>query len=137
MQVAVDRRLLPATDRRPSRNTHAKLQLNLDDDLTGPWPWLDGEADVIRAWGVIEQLPNMVHTMNDLWRVLCPGGQADISVLTDGSWNRRSFLYYQHGNPYRERFAERYGIRAKFRIVSEKRSRGRRIVRHCTWCWRQ
>jgi hypothetical protein len=35
-------------------------------------------------------------------------------------WNRRSFLYYEAGNPYRERFAKRYGIIAKFRVVREQ-----------------
>lgn len=29
-------------------------------------------------------------------------------------------MYYEAGNPYRERFAAFYGIRAKFRIVSER-----------------
>ena len=70
--------------------------------------------------------------MNEMWRVLCPGGQAEIAVpTTDGPgafqdpthvtfWNRRSFLYYEAGNPYRERFASPYGIRAKFRIAGER-----------------
>ena len=61
-----------------------------------------------------------------------PGGKAEIAVpTTDGSgafqdpthvsfWNRRSFLYYEAGNPYRERFANSYGVKAKFRIVQER-----------------
>jgi len=101
-------------------------------DLRQPWPWPDGSASHIRAWDIVEHLPDKIHTMNELWRCLAPGGSAEIVVpTTDGSgafqdpthvsfWNRRSFLYYEAGNPYRERFAHSYGIRAKFRTVAEK-----------------
>jgi glycosyltransferase involved in cell wall biosynthesis len=100
-------------------------------DLRQPWPWADGSVEQVRAWDVIEHLPDKIFTMNELWRVLQPGGVADIAVpTTDGPgawqdpthvsfWNRRSFLYYEAGNPYRERFAASYGIRAKFRTVQE------------------
>jgi hypothetical protein len=100
-------------------------------DLRQAWPWTDGSVDFVRAWDIIEHLPDKIHTMNELWRVLRPGGRAQIVVpTTDGSgafqdpthvsfWNRRSFLYYESGNPYRERFARSYGIQAKFRVVEE------------------
>jgi hypothetical protein len=100
-------------------------------DLRQPWPWADSSVDQVRAWDVIEHLPDKIFTMNELWRVLRPGGVADIAVpTTDGSgawqdpthvsfWNRRSFLYYEAQNPYRERFAASYGITAKFRTVFE------------------
>lgn len=101
-------------------------------DLRQPWPWLDGSVEFVRAWDIIEHLPDKIFTMNELWRILMPGATAEIAVpTTDGSgawqdpthvsfWNRRSFLYYEAGNPYRERFAESYGIRAKFRIMREQ-----------------
>ena len=100
-------------------------------DLRQPWPWPDSSVDQVRAWDVIEHLPDKIFTMNELWRVLRPGGVADIAVpTTDGTgawqdpthvsfWNRRSFLYYEAQNPYRERFAASYGITAKFRTVLE------------------
>ena len=100
-------------------------------DLSHPWPWRDGSIEAVRAWDIIEHLPDKILTMNELWRVLAPGGRVEIVVpTTDGSgafqdpthrsfWNRRSFLYYEAGNPYRERFARHYGIEAKFRIVGE------------------
>ena len=101
-------------------------------DLRETWPWPEGSVERVRAWDIIEHLPDKMLTMNELWRVLEPGGIADIAVpTTDGSgawqdpthvsfWNRRSFLYYEAGNPYRERFAKSYGIQAKFRTVQER-----------------
>jgi glycosyltransferase involved in cell wall biosynthesis len=101
-------------------------------DLRLPWPWSDDSIEYIRAWDIIEHLPDKIMTMNEIYRVLAPGGQAEIAVpTTDGSgafqdpthvsfWNRRSFLYYEAGNPYRERFAASYGVRAKFRTVWER-----------------
>jgi glycosyltransferase involved in cell wall biosynthesis len=101
-------------------------------DLSRPWPWPDSSVEHVRAWDVIEHLPDKIRTMNELWRVLAPGATAEIAVpTTDGPgafqdpthvsfWNRRSFLYYEHGSPYRERFARFYGISARFRTVSER-----------------
>src|SRR5262245_56125586 len=94
-------------------------------DLREPWPWPDSSVEYVRAWDIIEHLPDKIFTMNELWRVLIPGGMAEIVVpTTDGSgawqdpthvsfWNRRSFLYYEAGNHYRERYARYYGIQAK------------------------
>jgi glycosyltransferase involved in cell wall biosynthesis len=101
-------------------------------DLKQPWPWPDESVAHVRAWDIVEHLPDKIFTMNELWRVLAPDGTAEIAVpTTDGSgafqdpthvsfWNRRSFLYYEAGNPYRERFATSYGIRARFRTLRER-----------------
>jgi glycosyltransferase involved in cell wall biosynthesis len=101
-------------------------------DLATPWPWYDNSVEYVRAWDIIEHLPDKIMTMNEIYRVLMPGGRAEIAVpTTDGTgafqdpthvsfWNRRSFLYYEAGNPYRERFANSYGIKARFRTVSER-----------------
>lgn len=101
-------------------------------DLRQPWPWEDDSVEQVRAWDIVEHLPDKIHTMNELWRVLAPGGTAEIVVpTTDGPgafqdpthvsfWNRRSFLYYEAGSAYRERFAHAYGIRARFRTVRER-----------------
>ena len=100
-------------------------------DLEGPWPWPDSSVDEILAQDVIEHLRDKIHTMNELWRVLRPSGHVTIGVpTTDGCgafqdpthvsyWNHRSFLYYEKGCPYRERFAKAYGIVAAFHTVSE------------------
>lgn len=81
-------------------------------DLAGPWPWADGSVGVLRASHVFEHLPEAIHTMNEAWRVLAPGGWLFVAVpSTDGRgawqdpthcswWNERSFPYYT---------TERYG----------------------------
>jgi glycosyltransferase involved in cell wall biosynthesis len=101
-------------------------------DLRETWPWPDSSVDFIRAHDVIEHLPDKIRTMNEAWRVLQPGGKIEIAVpTTDGPgafqdpthqsfWNRRSFLYFESGNPYRERFAQSYAIVAAFRVVSDQ-----------------
>jgi SAM-dependent methyltransferase len=111
-------------------------------DLTRPWPWEDGSVEHIRAWDVIEHLPQPIHTMNELWRVLRPGGTVEIVVpTTEGRgawqdpqhvsfWNRNSFFYYTHGDPHRERFGAAYGIHARFRVLREKqRSHRHKVVK--------
>ena len=101
-------------------------------DLSCAWPWVDSSVDFILARDVIEHLPDKIQTMNEAWRVLRPGGSIEITVpTTSGSgafqdpthksfWNRRGFLYFEAGNPYRERFAWSYGISAAFRTISER-----------------
>jgi SAM-dependent methyltransferase len=96
-------------------------------DLRQPWPWADDSVDYIYASHVIEHLPDKILTMNELWRVMRAGALALIHVpTTEGSgawqdpthvsfWNRRSFLYFEDGSPYRDGFASSYGIRAKLR----------------------
>jgi SAM-dependent methyltransferase len=100
-------------------------------DLRYAWPWADSSLDFILAHDIVEHLPDKIFTMNEAWRVLRPGGRIEIAVpTTEGPgafqdpthrsyWNRRSFLYFEAGNPHRERFAARYGVAASFRAVSE------------------
>lgn len=101
-------------------------------DLSQPWPFQNDSVTDILAHDVIEHLPDKIHTMNEIHRVLVVGGCADIVVpTTDGRgafqdpthvsfWNRHSFFYYEHLNPYRERFAVAYGIRAAFRVAADQ-----------------
>jgi SAM-dependent methyltransferase len=101
-------------------------------DLRQPWPWSNGSASYVYASHIIEHLPDKIFTMNELWRVLSPDGLALIQVpTTDGPgawqdpthvsfWNRRSFLYFEVGSPYRDDFAARYGIRAKLQTLWEQ-----------------
>jgi SAM-dependent methyltransferase len=100
-------------------------------DLNERWPWADSSVDYIVALDIFEHLHSPIHSMNEAWRVLVPGGKIDIMVpTTDGRgawqdpthvsfWNHNSFMYYTHGNGHRNRFAAAYGIRCAFNIISE------------------
>lgn len=109
----------------------------LVDLSCAPWPWEDSSIEEIRAHDIIEHLPNPRQTMHEIWRVLQPGGKAEIVVPTsDGRgafqdpthlayppFNRNSFFYYTDGDPHRKRFGEPYGIKARFRVISERTDR--------------
>jgi SAM-dependent methyltransferase len=107
-------------------------------DLTKPWPWVDSSVDEVRAYDVFEHLPDKRHTMNELWRVLRPGGIAKLQIphATDGDgghcdpthvsyWTTSDFEYYAKGIPERERFrySSYYGVKADFRVVSVTQQR--------------
>lgn len=101
-------------------------------DLSQPWPFENDSVSEILAHDVIEHLPDKILSMNEIHRVLVMGGRVDIVVpTTDGRgawqdpthvsfWNRNSFWYFERGNPYRERFAASYGIRAAFRVALDE-----------------
>jgi Uncharacterized protein conserved in bacteria len=105
-------------------------------DLSERWPWEDSSVDEIIAHDIIEHLPNKIHTMNEVYRVLRHGGVAHVLVpTTDGPgafmdpthvsyWHRNSFWYYTHGDLHRERFGKAYGIEARFTVRHEQIIRG-------------
>jgi predicted SAM-dependent methyltransferase len=98
-------------------------------DLDERWPCEDSTVDYINACDIIEHLKDKIHTMNEAWRVLKPGGVIRIEVpTTEGRgawqdpthvsfWNRNSFFYFEDGNPHRERFGKDYGVKARFKIM--------------------
>lgn len=98
-------------------------------DLSQIWPWDDNSVDSILAHDIIEHLPDKIRTMNEIWRVLKPGGRIDIDIpTTDGRgafqdpthvsyWNRNSFYYYTDKDPHRERFGKAYGVVARFKVI--------------------
>jgi O-antigen biosynthesis protein len=75
-------------------------------DLDERWRLADSSVGLLRAHDAIEHLRDPVHTMNEAFRVLAPGGFLLISVpSTSGAgafcdpthvsfWNRLSFRYY-------------------------------------------
>jgi len=100
-------------------------------DLRQRWPWDDDSIEAVMALDVFEHLPDRIHTMNELWRVLQPGGRATIEVPDAmrgagqyqdpthcSPWCRNTFMYFEWGTPAHQRFADRYGIRCAWRIVS-------------------
>ena len=50
------------------------LDITLGHDLNERWPYGDSTVGVIRAHDAIEHLLDPVHTMNEAYRVLAPGG---------------------------------------------------------------
>lgn len=101
-------------------------------DLRERWPWDDSSVDEARAWHLFEHLPDRVHTMNELWRVLAPAGIAEIQVPTvDGPaafsspthvsyWHRQTFYHFEVGKIHRERWGAIDGIVARFVALREQ-----------------
>lgn len=60
-------------------------------DLRGPWPVEDESVDEIHASHVIEHFDAMerVHVVNEMWRVLRPGGFA--TVITPHAFSGRAY----------------------------------------------
>lgn len=98
-------------------------------DLRERWPWDDNSVDEIRAHDIFEHLPDKIHTLNEAFRVLKPGGLLDLIVpTTDGRgawqdpthcsyWNLNSLFYLEFNNPHNTRFAQAYGTRHQFVIA--------------------
>src|SRR5690242_811116 len=98
-------------------------------DLRQSWPWDYSMVDEIVAYDIIEHLPDRIHTMNEMWRVLKPGARAVIEVpnASRGAgffqdpthvswWCRNTFQYFQEGSFAHKRLAKSYGITARFKI---------------------
>lgn len=103
------------------RHVQSGIAANLDQD----WPLEDNSVGVLRAHDALEHLSDPIHTMNEAYRVLAPGGWFLINVpSTTGKgafcdpthrsyWNDLSFRYYTN-----ERFA-RYipAFRGRFQVA--------------------
>ena len=75
-------------------------------DLEFRWPWPDSSVGVIMANDALEHLRDPLHTMQEIYRVLVPGGWLlSATPSTDGRgafqdpthrsfWNENSFWYY-------------------------------------------
>jgi SAM-dependent methyltransferase len=90
----------------PGYETYDRQNADIVGDLNDDWRLDDDSVGLLRAHDVIEHLRDPIHTMNEAFRVLAPGGIFDILVpSTDGRgawcdpthvsfWNIRSFRYY-------------------------------------------
>lgn len=137
---------LGTTDRGPDgfdryvdivENSHIPEDRFIQADLRERWPFEDSSVDLLRAFDLIEHLPNRIYTMNEAWRVLKPGGIFHVLVpTTEGAgawcdpthvsfWNRVTFEYFVDGRDSNKRFAHHYGIQAKFRVKKEVRTERR------------
>ncbi len=107
-------------------------------DLSQRWPWKDSSVDEVIAFDVIEHIADRIHFMNELHRVLKPGGIATIETPNasrgagfyqdpthKSGWCMNSFQYYRNGSFAVNRLAKSYGITARFevRAISEREYR--------------
>jgi SAM-dependent methyltransferase len=79
-------------------------------DLNDRWPFEDNSIGVIRAYDILEHLADKLHVIQEIYRVLAPGGWLFAQVpSTDGRgafqdpthvsyYNENSFLYYTDQN---------------------------------------
>lgn len=82
------------------------LDADIICDLNKRWEFEDNSVGILRASHIFEHLKDPIHTMNEAYRVLAPGGWLFIEVpSTDGRgawqdpthcsfWNSNSFWYY-------------------------------------------
>lgn len=103
---------------------------DIDADLNCNWVFAsDNSADFVLSAHVFEHLKDPIHTMNELYRILKPGGRAEIHVpSTDGRgafqdpthvsfWNINSFQYYSSTkNPAWHNLCQTYGFKGDFTI---------------------
>ena len=99
-------------------------------DLTKKFPFPDKTVDELRAYDCLEHLPNIIHSMNEIWRICKPGAIVDILVpSTDGRgafqdpthvsfWNINSFMYYSIEYPPYLELCRSYGFQGAFSIIS-------------------
>lgn len=106
-------------------------------DLVHGIPFADDAFDELLAVDFVEHIPagKTIAFMNEAWRVLAPGGVLRIHVPSAPGitacqdpthvsfWNEETFDYFEDGHPRRERFGCSYGVHARFRRRSLRRTR--------------
>src|SRR4030042_1805474 len=100
-------------------------------DLNNSWDFIEsGSVDYVLASNIFEHLTDKIKTMNELYKILKPGGQAEIYVpSTDGRgafqdpshvsfWNINSFEYFSSSKNYAWHLLnQRYGFKGDFQIL--------------------
>ena len=98
-------------------------------DLSKPWPW-ETPRFLVKTFDVIEHIADRIHFMNELHRVLAPGGQAHIEVPNAAKgagfaqdpthvshWCMNSFQYFRSQSFAHQRLSKAYGITASFNVL--------------------
>ena len=94
-------------------------------DLTDfPWPYVNDSIEYIRAFDILEHLPDKYKTVNEIYRILKPGGILEFFIpSTDGRgafqdpfhvsfWNINSWIYYTDKG-----HRDLYNTKANFEII--------------------
>jgi ubiquinone/menaquinone biosynthesis C-methylase UbiE len=114
-------------------------------DIEKGIPLDDNTVSQIKAIMILEHIDNIIFVMNELWRILKPGGTIDIVVPHEASamaladpthkrvFNEESFGYFCskwhggiNGKSNHYRIAPTYGITCNYEMVSQKFSTDRR-----------
>ena len=93
------------------------------DDM--PWPWPDNRFEHIIAYSVLEHLDrDLLAAMNELWRIMKPGGQLDIKLP-----------YWNHERTYNDPTHRRGYGRGIFDQFDPQTKRGKEYAFYtpCKW----
>ncbi|WP_445636405.1 Methyltransferase domain-containing protein [Nostoc sp. DSM 114161] len=115
---------------------YPSLGVDLVCDINEGLPFEDNSFIEALAVDFMEhiQQTRVIHVMNEVYRVLKPGGifkihvpeAPGISAYQDPThisfWNEESFTYYIDRHRRRETYGIYYGVVAQFKLVSLKRS---------------
>lgn len=52
-----------------------------------PWPWASDSIDEIKLYDVLEHLDDFMLAIQEVWRILKPGGRVYVSVPYYNSWS--------------------------------------------------
>jgi SAM-dependent methyltransferase len=98
LDVGCGRRKLPGAvgiDRRRRPAVTDELQLDIDHDLLDlPWPIAESSFDMVHCSHVLEHLQPTARVMEEIYRVLRPGGQVFI-VCPHFSWVE-AYRHFEH-----------------------------------------
>ncbi len=112
-------------------------------DLADYWPWPASSVEEVLAYDVCEHIGDApegspylraesgrIHFMNELWRVLIPGGRATIETPNAAKgvgyfqdpthvspYCLSTFKYFEDGAFARGRLGPSYGITARFKVI--------------------
>lgn len=108
-------------------------EADIKADLNNDWDFVAPESvDHVHASNIFEHLPDIIHTMNELYKVLKSGGTARVTVpSTDGRgafqdpthksyWNKNSWKYWcSNVDSGLTNLNKKYGFKGDFKLIGE------------------
>lgn len=95
-----------------------------------PWPWESGSVAEIKIYDVLEHLKDLIPSIEEIWRILQPGGICRVSVPYWNSWcaaadpthqrafHEITFQFFDPASPYCR--SRPYYSTARFSIIEEE-----------------